>query len=114
MDFFKDNWELLAGLFGSIIAYFGGKKTRILEEKKSETDALTVMQGTYDSFVQDFRERYQEIKEDLKQYREEQLVLRQEVTQLRTENTDLRRELKEWEQKYTRLKKEFEQYKKEN
>ena len=109
----RENWELLAGIFTSIFAFFGGKKLKKAGEKKATSEALETMQKTYDTFVIDFRERYSEIKEELKTYRDEQTALRNEITQLRHENTDLRRELKDWEGKYVKLKKEFELYKKE-
>lgn len=110
----QENWQIVVGFFGSIFAYFGGRKLKKAEETKSTSDALTSMQSTYDTWVNDLKLRYDELKDDIKQYRDEQLVLRQEITQLRQENNDLRRELKDWEGKYTKLKKEFETYKSEN
>ena len=112
IDLIKQNWELLLGTFGTIGAYFGGRKLKKAEEKKATSDALDTMQKTYDTFVADFRERYTELKEELKQYRVEQVSLRQEVNQLRTENNELRKEIKDWEGKYTKLKKEFDTHKK--
>ena len=110
----QENWQALLGVLGSIIAYFGGRKLKKAEETKNTSDALTSMQATYDTWVNDLKLRYDELKEDIKQYRDEQLVLRNEITQLRQENNDLRKELKDWEGKYTKLKKEFETYKSEN
>ena len=109
----KENWVMIVGVLSSVGAYFGGRKLKKAGEKKATSEALETMQKTYDTFVIDFRERYAEIKEELKTYREEQTTLRNEITQLRHENTDLRRELKDWEGKYVKLKKEFELYKKE-
>lgn len=110
----QENWQALLGVLGSIIAYFGGRKLKKAEETKNTSDALTSMQATYDTWVNDLKLRYDELKEDIKQYRDEQLILRNEITQLRQENNDLRKELKDWEGKYTKLKKEFETYKSEN
>jgi cell shape-determining protein MreC len=114
MNLITENWQAILGVFGSIIAFFGGKKIKKAEETKSTSDALTSMQATYDTWVNDLKLRYDELKEDLKQYREEQLTLRQEILQLRNENIDLRKELKAWETKYIKLKKEFDIYKSEN
>lgn len=114
MNLLQENWQAILGVFGSIIAFFGGKKIKKAEETKSTSDALTSMQSTYDTWVNDLKLRYDELKEDLKQYREEQLTLRNEILQLRNENVDLRKELKTWETKYVKLKKEFESYKSEN
>lgn len=114
VNLIQENWQALLGVFGSVIAFFGGRKMKKAEETKSTSDALTSMQATYDTWVNDFRDRYNEIKDELKVYRDEQMQLRQEITQLRQENNELRKELKDWEQKYTKLKKEFETYKSEN
>ena len=114
MNLLQENWQAIVGVLGSIIAFFSGKKIKKAEETKSTSDALTSMQSTYDTWVNDLKLRYDELKEDLKQYREEQLTLRQEILQLRNENTELRKELKAWETKYIKLKKEFEIYKSEN
>jgi cell shape-determining protein MreC len=114
MNLITENWQAILGVFGSIIAFFGGKKIKKAEETKITSDALTSMQATYDTWVNDLKLRYDELKEDLKQYREEQLTLRQEILQLRNENIDLRKELKAWETKYIKLKKEFDIYKSEN
>ena len=113
VNFIQENWQIVVGFVGSVIAFFGGRKLKKAEETKSTSDALTSMQATYDTWVNDFKERYEELKSELKQYREEQLTLRQEILQLRQENNDLRKELKDWEGKYTKLKKEFDNYKNE-
>lgn len=107
MNFFYENWQAITGIIGAIIAYFSGKKIRKADETKNTSDALTSMQATYDTWVNDFKARYDELKDELKIYREEQLQLRQEIIQLRGENDELRKELRVWEQKYTKLKKEF-------
>lgn len=114
MNLITENWQAILGVFGSIIAFFGGKKIKKAEETKSTSDALTSMQSTYDTWVNDLKLRYDELKDDLKQYREEQLTLRNEILQLRNENVELRKELKVWESKYIKLKKEFDILKNEN
>lgn len=113
MNFLQDNWQILTGLIGSIVAFFGGRKIRKADETKNTSDALTSMQTTYDTWVNDFKERYEELKHELKIYREEQLQLRNEILQLRNENDELRKELRVWEQKYTKLKIEFDNHKKQ-
>lgn len=109
-----ENWQIIAGLFGSVFAFFGGRKIKKAEENKSTSEALASMQQTYDTFVSDLRERYNELKEELKFIREEQLQSRIEIKELQTRNRELSRELKVSEEKYMKLKKEFENYKKEN
>lgn len=114
MNFFYENWQAITGIIGAIIAFFSGKKTRQADESKNTSDALTSMQQTYDTWVNDFKNRYDELKSELKVYREEQLQLRKEITQLRNENDELRKELRVWEQKYTKLKKEFDNTQEKN
>ena len=114
VNFIQENWQIVVGFFGSVFAYFGGRKLKKAEETKSTSDALTSMQATDDTWVNDLKLRYDELKEDVKQYRDDQLVLRNEITQLRQENNDLRKELKDWEGKYIKLKKEFDTYKSDN
>ena len=113
VNLISENWQALLGVLGSAIAFFGGRKLKKAEETKSTSDALTSMQATYDTWVNDLKLRYDELKDDIKQYRDEQLTLRSEIVQLRQENNDLRKELKDWEGKYIKLKKEFETYKNE-
>lgn len=95
-----DNWQLLAGIFGSIVAFFGGQKMKSIEEKKANSDAVLSMQTVYDNFVKDIESRYRDMREEMQQVKDE-------VIQLRKENSELRKELREWENKYTTLKKEF-------
>lgn len=111
-EFVLQHWELIGGLFTTVFAFLSGKKLKVAEETKSASDALTSMQSTYDTWVSDFKERYDELKSEVKTYREELLTVRNEITQLRNENSELRRELKNWETKYNRLKKEFDELKK--
>ena len=110
IELIKENWIALTGVISSVIAFFGGRKMKKAEENKSTADALTSMQQTYDSFVTDFRERYNELKEEIKTFRDEQMVLRTEITQLRAENDNLRKELRIWEKKYKDLKVEFDNH----
>lgn len=114
INFLSTNFEYIIGVFVSIIAYFGGRKSKKADETKNTSDALTSMQQTYDTWVNDFKNRYDELKSELKLYREEQLQLRKEITQLRNENDELRKELRVWEQKYTKLKKEFDNTQEKN
>ncbi len=40
MTFIKENWELITGLFGSIIAFFGGRKSKKQNEKTKELENI--------------------------------------------------------------------------
>ena len=111
VDLIKQNWELLLGSFGTIGAYFGGRKLKKAEEKKATSDALTSMQSTYDTFVVDLKERYTELKEEQKYIKEELSFYKTQIRDLQDQNKELLKELKDWEAKYTKLKKEFDLYK---
>jgi len=95
-----ENWQILLGIVGSIITFFGGKKMKSIEEKKANSDAVLSMQTVYDNFVKDIEARYREIKDEMSD-------VRTEVVQLRKENSELRKELRLWEKKYYDIKSEF-------
>ncbi len=95
-----ENWQILAGIGGSIIAFFGGQKMKSIEEKKANSDAVLSMQTVYENFVKDIEGRYADMREQLQE-------VKTEVVQLRKENSELRKELRTWERKYYDLKAEF-------
>jgi predicted nucleic acid-binding Zn-ribbon protein len=113
-NFLIENYQIIAGSIMSIFAYFGGKKIKIAEENKATSDALTSMQTTYDVFVNDLRERYNELKEEINNLKSSDIQNRNEIKELRQQNKSLVLELGLWEKKYDVLKSEFEDYKKEN
>jgi hypothetical protein len=95
-----ENWQILAGIGGSIIAFFGGQKMKSIEEKKANSDAVLSMQTVYENFVKDIESRYADMRDQMQE-------VRIEVVQLRKENSELRKELRTWERKYYDLKAEF-------
>ncbi|WP_440881393.1 hypothetical protein [Tenacibaculum sp. C7A-26P2] len=36
----KENWELITGIIGSIVAFFGGRKSKRLNEKTTELENI--------------------------------------------------------------------------
>ena len=114
IELLKENWEILTGLIASIVAYFGGKKIKKAEENKANSDALTSMQSTYDTFVQDLKQRYDELKEEQRHFRSELIFYKEQIVELQKSNSELLKELKIWELKYIKLKSEFDNYKKNN
>lgn len=95
-----ENWQIIAGLIGSGIAFVTGRKMQTIEEKKANSDAVLSMQTVYDNFIKDIEARYREMREEMQQ-------VKSEVIQLRQENSELRKELRVWENKYNTLRKEF-------
>lgn len=99
-----ENWQLLAGIGGSIVAFFGGQKMKTIQEKKANSDAVLSMQTVYENFVKDIESRYADMRDQMQE-------VRTEVIQLRKENGELRKELRLWERKYYDLKAEFDKIK---
>jgi predicted nucleic acid-binding Zn-ribbon protein len=99
-----ENWQLLAGIGGSIVAFFGGQKMKTIQEKKANSDAVLSMQTVYDNFVKDIESRYADMRDQMQE-------VRSEVILLRKENGELRKELRNWERKYYDLKAEFDKIK---
>ena len=95
-----ENWQILAGMFASVVAFFGGQKMKSIEEKKANSDAVLSMQTVYDNFVKDIESRYREMRDEMQHVKDE-------VIELRKENSELRKELRVWENKYNSLKKQF-------
>jgi predicted nuclease with TOPRIM domain len=99
-----ENWQLFAGIGGSIVAFFGGQKMKTIQEKKANSDAVLSMQTVYDNFVKDIESRYADMRDQMQE-------VRNEVILLRKENSELRKELRTWERKYYDLKSEFDKIK---
>ena len=47
MNFIRDNWEILSGVAASVLAYFGGKKSKEIQEKRDTSDAVQGIQNLY-------------------------------------------------------------------
>lgn len=120
-NFLLDNWELLTGAVSSVVAFFGGRKTQ-------KTNELASMQQTYNTWVEDQKERYNDLKiemQDLKnhnrelqkQFNEMQLAYAKEVEASQNWqilHNELEKKYKELEKLYEKLKKDFDTYKKNN
>ncbi len=94
-DFFTEHIvSILSMIFGA-----GGFYDSYKQRKKNQADALDRMQATYDKFVEDFNERYNDLKQEVSDLKKNH---HQELINLKNY----------WETKYSKLKKEFEDYKK--
>ncbi|MDB0602183.1 hypothetical protein PL373_13695 [Tenacibaculum maritimum] len=40
LTFLKENWELITGVIGSIVAFFGGRKSKKQNEKTTELENI--------------------------------------------------------------------------
>jgi hypothetical protein len=136
MDFLINNWVALVSTLSIPIAWiFGGRQAKKVEVKKASADAVATMQGVYDQFLTDYKDRMNEVMNELvtvknsnidlqRQFNEIQLQYAKEVE--KSQNWEkLHRELmdkyalleKEYEQlkiDHDQLKKDFDKYKKAN
>jgi predicted RNase H-like nuclease (RuvC/YqgF family) len=136
MDFIINNWLALVSTLSIPIAWiFGGRQAKKVEVKKASADAVATMQGVYDQFLSDYKDRMTEVMTELttvknsnidlqRQFNEIQLQYAKEVE--KSQNWEkLHRELmdkyalleKEYEQlkiDHDQLKKDFDKYKKSN
>ena len=66
MNFFIENWLAIVGLLSAPLAWvFGGKQAKKVEIKKANGDAVATMQSVYDQFLQDYKDRMNEVMADL-------------------------------------------------
>lgn len=91
--------ELIPELITGILAFFGGglleRKLKKADIKTAETNAILSMQNAYNHFVEDSKQRYDDLK-----------------IQVDSLKKELHRVELYWKNKYQSLKKEFEEYRK--
>jgi FtsZ-binding cell division protein ZapB len=107
MQHWVEYWGIFTTALGTVVAWFAGRRTRVAEAKKVESDALTSMQETYDKFVHDLGIRYDELKKEMVNLKFEVDKQRNEIIELTSKNRVLTQEVHEWEVKYTRLLKQM-------
>ena len=136
LSWFIDNWLSVVSTISIPVAWiFGGKQAKKVELKKASADAVATMQGVYDQFLTDYKDRMNEVMSELvtvktsnidlqRQFNEIQLQYAKEVE--KSQNWEkLHRELmdkyaileKEYEKlkiDHDQLKKDFDKYKKAN
>jgi predicted butyrate kinase (DUF1464 family) len=57
----SQNWEILAGLLGSILAFFGGRKSKKQLEKTSELENLEKVRVIEKQLIQDVHEQVSQL-----------------------------------------------------
>jgi len=132
-----ENWEAISGI---ILFLFGGgffawklKRVEVKEATSSaehkDTEAVKAIRDLYGSFVDDYKQQYEELKQQMKQEREqfnsqlgiiredlnavkkENIEQRKDLRILHKENKELRTDINNWREKYNALKLEFDLYK---
>lgn len=81
VSFIQENHQFFIGLAGSIVAFFGGKKLKAIEEKKANSDALQGIQTVYEKFVEQTDKKFEEMQSEISKLRGE---LKQYINQCST------------------------------
>ena len=58
IKFLKENWEVIGGFVGTIIAYFGGKRM-------GKMDEVGAMQKIYLQFTLDTNDKFEEMRKEM-------------------------------------------------
>lgn len=126
IKFITENWQVLAGMIGAIVAWFGGRELKRTEYRTKEAGALAELQKVYDKYIEHDRERMDEAFKRISHLETELVQLRSENLAHRKENIELQEQIRNWENRYNsldkkytslknshrKLKEEFEKYKK--
>lgn len=119
MNFITENWQIISSLLGigttgGIIGFFSGKKKRESDLKQSESNALKTMQSAYDTFTADTNERYNYLREELKEVKKENINQRQDLRALQKDNSSLHLEIAKLTRENHELKQMVVELKSEN
>ena len=85
----------VSGAIGSIIAFFSGRRQKKAKDKKAEASAIQSIQATYDVFSADMKEKYTELKSELKEIKDENKTQRATLRDLQKDNSKLHVEISE-------------------
>jgi len=136
---FLAHWDIVLGVIGiltSPIAWiFGGRQTKKMEMKKGSIDAISSMQTLYDNFLQDYKDRMNEVISELvfvkanntelqRQFNELHLQYAKEIersqnweklhNELKLRYDSLTKAYESLQKDHDKLKKDFENHKKNN
>ena len=122
MNFFVANWEIVLGIIGVIstpLAWvFGGKQAKKVEIKKASADAVATMQGVYDQFLTDYKDRMTEVMSELTTVKNSNIDLQRQFNEIQLQYAKEVEKSQNWEKlhrelmdKYALLEREYEQLK---
>ena len=57
VTFMRDNWEVLAGFLGTVFAFFGGRKSKVLNDKTMELDNIKKVREIEKSLLTDMQDQ---------------------------------------------------------
>jgi predicted RNase H-like nuclease (RuvC/YqgF family) len=119
MDFIINNWLALVSTLSIPIAWiFGGRQAKKVEVKKASADAVATMQGVYDQFLSDYKDRMTEVMTELTTVKNSNIDLQRQFNEIQLQYAKEVEKSQNWEKlhrelmdKYALLEKEYEQLK---
>jgi hypothetical protein len=119
MDFIINNWLALVSTLSIPIAWiFGGRQAKKVEVKKASADAVATMQGVYDQFLSDYKDRMNEVMTELTTVKNSNIDLQRQFNEIQLQYAKEVEKSQNWEKlhrelmdKYALLEKEYEQLK---
>jgi chromosome segregation ATPase len=105
MNWLLDNWALILGTVTTPIAWiFGGKQAKKVEIKKANGDAVATMQSVYDQFLQDYKDRMNEVMSDLNFVKDHNRELQTQFNKIQLDYARETEVSNDWKQKYYDIK----------
>lgn len=118
MSFIQENiGVIVTGVTGaatSIGAFFTGRKQKQAQDKQAEATAIQSIQASYDLFSADMKEKYQELKIELREIKEENKTQRSDLRNLQKDNSKLHLEVAQLTRENHELKQMVSELKLEN
>jgi len=119
MEFLINNWLALVSTLSIPIAWiFGGRQAKKVEVKKASADAVATMQGVYDQFLSDYKDRMTEVMAELTTVKNSNIDLQRQFNEIQLQYAKEVEKSQNWEKlhrelmdKYALLEKEYEQLK---
>lgn len=120
-------WKEIVVAIGAVGSFIVGRKSAKILERKQQSDAISIMQSTYDTFLKHYDEQYQKLVSQVdrlqKQFTELSLSYAKEIEvsqnweklhrELQIQYTELDKKYVDLEKLYEKLKADFEKYKKQ-
>lgn len=60
-SFIKENWELITGVMGTIVAFFGGRKSKKQNEKTTELENIEKVRAIEKKLLEDMDDRINDL-----------------------------------------------------
>jgi len=119
MEFLINNWLALVSTISIPLAWiFGGRQAKKVEVKKASADAVATMQGVYDQFLTDYKDRMTEVMTELTTVKNSNIDLQRQFNEIQLQYAKEVEKSQNWEKlhrelmdKYSLLEKEYEQLK---